>query len=247
MSIITILSDEPIWRSRKVRYYASDWKAVSSILPKFELVPFTAGKDQPSNPFLQTVMRKPLSKTEWPMPVGIVSNNYSLVNHLEIAEFCRNGLAQAKINVDDLRYEVGLSELGEWMNFRIYLPTTYAFREVSGRELLLRLACFNSVDGTTRLVILFGWFRLVCSNGLVIGKTKIEIKERHGQSLDLKEISERLRSTFDAVEADRKRMEEWNLEKIHEPRNNNIIPPVKAAAMTASRSTSAMAPETKTD
>src|SRR5271168_3668161 len=55
---------------------------------------FTAGTDQPSNPFLQTVMRKPLSKTEWPMPVGIVSNNYSLVNHLEIAEICRNGLAQ---------------------------------------------------------------------------------------------------------------------------------------------------------
>ena len=159
-------------------------------------------------------MRKPLSKTERPMPVGVVSNNYSLVNHLVIAKICRDGLERAKITVDDLRYEVGLSELGEWMNLRIYLPHVYAFREADGKELLLRLECFNSVDGTTRLVILFGWFRFVCSNGLVIGETKIDIKERHGQTLDLKEISQRLWPAFQAVEADRKRMEDWNSEKI---------------------------------
>ena len=91
------------------------------------------------------------------------------------------------------------------MNLRIYLPHVYAFREADGKELLLRLECFNSVDGTTRLVILFGWFRFVCSNGLVIGETKIDIKERHGQTLDLKEISQRLWPAFQAVEADRKR------------------------------------------
>jgi hypothetical protein len=123
------------------------------------------------------------------------------VNHLEVATLCRKGLLDAGISVDDLRYEVGLSELGEWMNFRIYLPEAYCFTEASGNVLALRLECFNSVDGSSRLVIFFGWFRFVCSNGMVIGETKIEIKERHGQGLDLKSIAARMKPAIKAVEA----------------------------------------------
>jgi hypothetical protein len=65
------------------------------------------------------------------------------------------------------------------------------------------------VDGSSRLVVLFGWLRFVCSNGLVIGETKVEIRERHGQSLDLSEISDRIHSAMTAVKADRERMKNW--------------------------------------
>ena len=78
----------------------------------------------------------------------------------------------------------------------------------------IRLECFNSVDGSSRLVILFGWYQFVCSNGLVIGETKIEIKERHGQSLDLTSIPERIRPALEAVGADRSRMKRWQAEKV---------------------------------
>lgn len=100
------------------------------------------------------------------------------------------------------------------MNFRIYFPEDYSFTEAHGLKLDLRLECFNSVDGSSRLVILFGWYRLICSNGLVIGETKIEIKERHGQSLDLASIPERIRPALEAVEADRARMERWQAEQV---------------------------------
>ena len=62
---------------------------------------------------------------ERPIPVGIVSHTYSLAPHREVASLCRKGLLGAGIEPSDLRYEVGLSELGEWMNFRIYLPDYY--------------------------------------------------------------------------------------------------------------------------
>ena len=78
------------------------------------------------------------------------------------------------------------------VNFRIYLGDSYSFTDMHKEKLDLRLECFNSVDGSSRLVILFGWLRFVCSNGLVIGETKIEIKERHGQNLDLNSIAERI-------------------------------------------------------
>jgi hypothetical protein len=63
-------------------------------------------------------------------------------------------------------------------------------------------------------VILFGWYRLICSNGLVIRETKIEIKERHGQSLELDSIPERIRPALEAVAADRSRMKKWQDEKV---------------------------------
>ena len=146
-------------------------------------------------------MRKPLSAAERPIPVGIVSHTYSLAPHREVAALCRKGLIDAGIEATNLRYEVGLSELGEWMNLRIYLPDTYSFTDESKNELALRLECFNSVDGSSRLVILFGWLRFVCTNGLVIGETKIEIKERHGYGLDLGSISERIQPALEAVVA----------------------------------------------
>jgi hypothetical protein len=201
MSAISILPGKTHWRSRKVRYYAGNWDSIQAILPEFDLVPFTAGLDEPANPFLQTVMRRPLSATERPIPVGVVSHAYSLAPHREVAVLCRNGLLKTGIDSTNLRYEVGLSELGEWMNFRIYFPESYSFIDAHRGKLDLRLECFNSVDGSSRLVILFGWYRLICANGLVIGETKIEIKERHGQSLELPLIPDRIRPALDAVEA----------------------------------------------
>ena len=176
----SILAGEAQWRARKVRYYGGDWEAIQTVIPEFDLVPFTVGPDEPTNPFLQTVMRRPLSAAERAIPIGVVSNSYSLAPHREAAALCRKGLTDAGIDPESLRYEVGLSELGEWMNLRIYLDGSFGFVDSHGKKLDLRLECFNSVDGSSRLVILFGWLRFVCSNGLVIGETKIEIKERHG-------------------------------------------------------------------
>jgi Domain of unknown function (DUF932) len=211
---ISILPGEASWRSRKVRYYSGDWNSIRTILPDFDLEPFTAGPDEPANPFLLKVMRRPLSAAERPIPVGVVSQTYSLASHREVVALCRDSLIDAGIEPVDLPYEVGLSELGEWMNFRVYFPDSYSFTDAHGYKLDLRLECFNCVDGASRLMILFGWFRFICANGLVIGETKIEIKERHGKSLVLDSIRERIWAEFEAVEADKSRMQKWQDQKV---------------------------------
>jgi hypothetical protein len=50
-------------------------------VPEFDLVPFAADQGEPANPYLQTVMRRPLSAAERPIPVGVVSHTYSLAPH----------------------------------------------------------------------------------------------------------------------------------------------------------------------
>ena len=138
------------WRSREVRYYAGAWDDVLSVLPEFETVPFCAGPLEPSNPFLLTVSRKPLSAVQRPMPVGVVSHRYSLVQHRDVATRCREGLVSAGVKTVDLRYEVGVSQLGEWMNFRIYFPEKYSLRDSHGEKVDLRLECFKACAGKAR-------------------------------------------------------------------------------------------------
>src|SRR6476646_689681 len=63
-------------------------------------------------------------------------------------------------------------------------------------------------------LIAAGWLRFVCANRLVIGETKMEIKERHGLRLDLDNISKRIRPALEAVVGDRSRMMKWQSQKV---------------------------------
>lgn len=218
----SITTERARWRSRKVRYYKGGWDLVEQVLPDFDLRPFTAVPEvgahaapfapdlgELANPFLQVVTRRPRDASDPPFPVGVVSRAYSLVGHPRIAKLCREGIVDGlDVPAEELSYEVGLSELGEWMNLRIYLPPRFDFVDARG-SLGLRLECFNSVDGSAKLAILFGWLRFVCSNGLVIGETRIRIHERHIRGLDLGDVRYRLGAAFESVSADRESMEGW--------------------------------------
>ena len=95
------------------------------------------------------------------------------------------------------------------MNFRIYFPNEYNFTSSDGNPLKLRLECFNSVDGSSRLVILFGWFRFICSNGMVIGKTISELRDIHNPNMDLTKINSIISEAMHQVHSDKKMMSRW--------------------------------------
>lgn len=214
-NLISIEPETAHWRSRSVRYYKGSWPEIQSRLPMFDLKPFTAGSDgDPANPFLQVVMRRPIPSKGRPIPVGVVGDSYTLVPHLEVAKLCHEAVVNMGCSSHELRHEVGLSEMGEWMNLSIYFPSRYGFRDSHNEVIDLRLECFNSVDGSCRLVILFGWFRLVCSNGLVIGDTKIVMRERHGRHLDLGATTRRIDDALRSVETDRRRIKKWEQQRV---------------------------------
>ena len=217
---------ESCWRSRTVHYWDGDWDTIKSLIPVFDLRPFTTlpevadqatpfetGLEEVANPFLQVVMRRPTHDSDLPMPVGVVSRTYTLVQHLEIATLCRDELREAGIGPDGLKYELALSELGEWMNLRVQFPEAYKFVDQQGEESHLRLECFNSVDGSSPLVIFFRWFRFVCENGQVT-EERIHIRRRHGQGLRLDPIRSRLQDALDSVTSDRERMRNWEQERV---------------------------------
>lgn len=200
------LTDENLrWRARDVEFTRGSWRRLSATIPDFELQRFRMGEEEPDNPHLRAVVRIPQTPAERPVPVATVSPSYLLAPHRQVAELCIKGLQKCGLDPEELKFELGLTPLGEWMNLRILLPEKYSIIDNLKHQTGLRLECFNSVDGSSRLVIVFGWIRFVCANGLIIGETMIEIRERHDGSLDLSQIPDRIANSFGVAERDRLR------------------------------------------
>jgi hypothetical protein len=215
--LFTSLEEKPVelidetarWRARNVEFIAGQWESLSRRIPRFVIEDFKATSEGPANPHLRSVVRLPLSITEQRIPVGVVSNTYRLAQHKEVVEKCFEGLRAHQIDARMLKCEVGLTPLGEWMNFRAYFPENYCFSPSDGNKLALRLECFNSVDGSSRLVILLGWFRFICANGLIIGETKAELRDVHDGDLNLQAIPGIISEGLTKVKTDLARLKRW--------------------------------------
>ncbi len=211
-------TDERVrWRAREATFMAGSWNALCRRIPQFVVEDFKSGPNGPANPYIRTVVRLPVAVTEHPIPVGVVSNTYSLAQHVDVVERCLKGLQTVGIDPRELRCEVGLTPLGEWMNFRAYFPKEFSHNPPDGNALALRLECFNSVDGSSRLMILLGWYRFVCSNGLIIGETKAALRDVHDEHLDLDVIPQIVANGLTKVNADIKRLQRWSKRPVHLP------------------------------
>ena len=215
MQNMELLEETSNWRSREVTYIAGNWEQISKNIPTFELCDFAEKNSEIVNQYYKTVVRLPLTSLENRIPVGIVSNTYTLAQHNEVAELCINGIKGCNIDVSNVRCELGLSVLGEWMNFRIYFPDEYNFISSDSNPLNLRLECFNSVDGSSRLTILFGWFRFVCSNGMVIGETISELRDIHNQNMNLSKINCIISEAMEQVHSDKTMMLKWESTQVN--------------------------------
>jgi hypothetical protein len=187
---------------------------LSKLIPKFQLADFVAEDSAPANPYLKTVVRQPLSVAERPIPVGVVSSSYSLIQHSSVVEKCFEGLRRVDIEPKGLKCDLGLTELGEWMNFRVYFGEQYSYRPADGHKLGLRLECFNSVDGSSRLIVCVGWLRLVCRNGIVIWEAQQELKDIHNAHLDLDRVAKMVADSLGKVDADQRRIRDWEARAI---------------------------------
>jgi hypothetical protein len=206
---ITILDEAGRWRAREVKYWSGRWDRLRQQIPTFTTEDFRVGGDNPANPYLKSVVRQPSTLFEKPIPVGVVSPSYTLAQHSDVAEKCLEGIKSVGIRLEELDCELGLTDLGEWMNFRVYFPDRYSHVPQDKNPIRLRMECVNSVDGSSRLVILLSWLRVICSNGLVVRETKTEISDIHNERLNLEKIPAAVTTAMRAVEKDIRRLSGW--------------------------------------
>src|SRR4029077_6301653 len=73
-------------------------------------------------------------------------------------------------------------------------------------------------EGSSRLIVLFGWFRLVCTNGLVIRETVEELCDLHDEHLMIEPIPELVLRGLQRAGMDRRMLKEWEATPLSDAR-----------------------------
>lgn len=152
-------------------------------LPEFARLPFGAERGT-EHEFLDMIVRR-ASPGLPEVPVGVVSKRYRLLQHVEVADALRTALASFGLHPREMFAEAHPSVYGARMALFVRLPRRFDFDPGDNHPLALRVLCLNSVDGSSRLRILLGWYRYVCANGLAVGTTRAEWRLAHREGATL--------------------------------------------------------------
>lgn len=201
------------WFGSPVTSHTGSLPEIARFIPAFErrtfgLLQHTADRSR-LNERLDMIVRMPVVGDDSFVPVGIVSKEYRLVQHLDVLGVVATALCRVGLDVDDLEVELKLSEYGERMHLSIRLPAFLGFTVSDGDSMALTIECFNSVDGSTRFRVLMGWFRFVCANGLTIGVTQHDIRRRHVGEMGIEDVGEVIAAGIQEARNDRRNFEEW--------------------------------------
>lgn len=182
---------------------------VARQLPQFDRAGF-AMEGGIANPFLDVVTRRADERAGLPaMPVGVVSKRYRLISHQEIAGCLSAALSANGIGAQDVRAEARLSAFGARMALFLKLPRRFDFDPGDGHPLALRLLCFNSVDGSSPLRVLLGWYRYVCANGMAVGTTRFECRTLHRDDAVPPDLSSVLKSGIESAQREQAALKRW--------------------------------------
>lgn len=206
-------TNRPKWFNSPVMYHEGAIAGLRQLLPTFERRGFGLAMTDPQfarlNQRLDTVVRLPSRGNAYRVPVGVVSKSYQLLQHTEVLDFACDVLRKAQLPLDRVHAVLGLTEYGERMELSLRLPEKYDFDPGDGHPMALRLECWNSVDGSTRFRALMGWFRVVCSNGLIIGVTQSDFRRRHAGDIQLEDIGTVLSSGLRSAQTETARFKAW--------------------------------------
>ena len=178
-------------------------------LPSFDRVPF-ATPGAAGHGFLDAIVRRAEDQRGLPaVPVAVVSKRYQLLAHAEAADAVRAALAAIGVHPRDMQAEANLTAYGARLWLAVRLPREHDFDPGDGHPLALRILCLNSVDGSTPLRILLGWYRFVCANGLAVGSTRAEFRLVHREGMMPGDVAPLLRAGLELAEREKRSLTEW--------------------------------------
>jgi hypothetical protein len=155
------------------------------------------------------IVRTPFGEDKNYVALGVVSKSYTFIPHNKIVDTVERALEGTNIPAGEMSVRMQITEHGERMSLNLLFPARYNFDPGDGHPMGLLLTCMNSVDGSARFRALMGWFRFVCSNGLIIGVTRIDVRRRHIGELNAGSVEDVLKKGTRLVDTERQNLVKW--------------------------------------
>ncbi len=199
-------------REPPTRWFRGRFDEVEGVLPRFDRRPFALGTpDSHANELLDVVVSRPSARGGWSAcPVGVVSKSYRLIAHDEAAALVASAMRGAGLEPEGLDTHASLTHHGARMALEVNLPSEWRMDPPDGHPVLLQLRCLNSVDGTSPLRVALVWYRLVCTNGLLVGTTRDRRSFAHRAATRLEDVEEFFARGLRDARVERLTMASWH-------------------------------------
>lgn len=89
------------------------------------------------------------------------------------------------------------------------------------------LQLFNSYDTSWPFILILGAFRVICTNGLVVGEKYLHFKKRHIFNFDKIDIREQISTSVDRLKLQTKQWKKWDAQRLTLDIYNNVIESMK--------------------
>jgi hypothetical protein len=208
-----------LWMGSKVKEHTGRIVEIRSLLPNFYVKPFAiySAGNCVINPNLYTVVQTPANQNEMEMPIGVVSKKYKLIQHYEVFDVAVNAMRSIGIDTELVEAKLTITEFGERMALSFLFPEdeSYSFSiDENGDNMRLRLQCFNSVEGSARFMAFLELYRLVCSNGLMVGIAKLDFRKRHCIGWEIDDIGEVLSVGLSVITEEVELYRDWQQKEL---------------------------------
>jgi hypothetical protein len=196
------------WRGDETQTCEGQLTEIRGAIPGFERRSFAAVR-RDGNGHAVNLSRDVIVRSDDEVPVGVVSKQYRLVQHSKVFDLAVDALERSEISLSEVTCQLTLTDYGERMALRVQLPHGYWLDLGDGHPMALQLQCFNSVDGSTRFMAVLGWFRFVCSNGLIVGAATSSLRSRHDERLEVEDIASVFREGLLQATSERDMYRKW--------------------------------------
>jgi hypothetical protein len=146
----------------------------------------------------------------WPRrPVAVVSRTYRLIGHRESAQVVARALADLGIEPDGLDTHATLDRYGARLALEVNLGAPWMVDPGDGHPVVLQLRCLNSVDASAMLRVVFVWYRLICTNGLMVGFSREVGRVVHRESSLAPDVGGEVARALGIARQERLSMARW--------------------------------------
>ncbi len=160
---------------------------------------------------------------------SIVSQDYKLIRHEDAIQQIEDVINEfpelGKYNVKTEFYKEGARMRRNYCFKEIFVEI--ATRDTVNPELQL----FNSYDTSWALFVLLGAFRLICTNGLVVGKKFLHLRKRHIYDLDQIDLKKQVSTALNRFNLQTEQWKKWAKLQLTETTYRKVMETMKFGKM----------------
>lgn len=194
------------WGNRSVIEYSGTIPELNEHIPTFGRKPLSLGGGHSENKYVDMVYKTCSPNDTAEVPVASVSKSYSLIQHRHITDTI--GSSMDDLGHHDMNFDLKITEYGERMWLAGMFPDTEIEMD-DGYPLKMQLHIINSVDQSKSLTMELGWWREICSNGLMVMLAGEKLRARHTASLDVERTTKWVKRIAPNMQSHGKRVQEW--------------------------------------